>query len=277
MKKSIIIVLVLVLLVTGYLFFGSGFNGPINTTSDSSDPINTSYNIDGVSIALVNGAAESDIVEGSESKKVTTVFGKPNYGDLNGDGIDDAVTIASQVTGGSGIFYYALVALNKDGVFEGLPAIFLGDRIAPQSVLIKNNIAMVNYADRASGEPMTAQPSVGVTKYLVVEDDQLVEFNILNKGELLFSGNLIMSHEVRTFTPCGGTARWVIGTSTAYQNLMKAYNTYKSTTTAYSSVFVTVSGIIVSAPTDGFGADYDYGIDIKSLLKVHPDKTCSTI
>lgn len=277
MRKIIITVFVLLVVAVGYWIFGPNGNQSINPSTDTSSPINAIYFIDGNAVKLVNGVAESETAPGSASKNITTVFGKPNYGDLNSDGVNDSVTIATQVSGGSGVFYYALVAINKDGVFEGLDAVLLGDRIAPQSVLVKNNIAIVNYAERAQGEPMSAQPSVGVTKYIVLEDGKTKEFNILNKGEQLFSGNLIMSHEVRTFTPCGGTARWVIGTSTAYQSLTKAYNTYKSTTTAYSSVFVTVSGIIVSAPQDGFGADYDYGIDVKTLLKVHPNKTCTSI
>lgn len=277
MRKVIITVLILLLTGAGYWIFGSRFDGATNNISKSTDPINTTYVIDGKSVTLVNGMAESESSPGSASKIVTTVFGRPNYGDLNDDGINDAVTIVTQTGSGSGIFYYALVSLNKDGEFLGQPGILLGDRVSPQSVLVKNNIALVNYADRAPGEPMSTPTSIGVTKYIVVDQDEVKEFNILNKGEQLFSGNLIMSSEVRTFTPCGGTARWVIGTSTAYQALTTAYNTYKSTTTAYSSVFVTVSGIIVSAPTDGFGADYDYGIDIKTLLKVHPNKTCTSI
>jgi hypothetical protein len=40
----------------------------------------------------------------------------------------------------------------------------LGDRIAPQNISINNGLIVVNYAERKSGEPMSAQPSIGVTK-----------------------------------------------------------------------------------------------------------------
>jgi len=59
--------------------------------------------------------------------------------------------------------------------YKGTNAILLGDRIAPQTTEIKNGQVIVNYADRAAGEPMTARPSVGVSKYLKVEGTTLVE------------------------------------------------------------------------------------------------------
>lgn len=238
------------------------------------DPLNTTYTIEGKDVKWVNGKAEEYVAPNSVSKVVTTVFGKPSYGDLNADGLKDAVTLATQDAGGSGTFYYALVAINKDGKYQGLNAILLGDRIAPQSVLIKDNVASVNFAERAQGEPMTTAPSVGATKYLVVNQDKVQEFNLLNKGEQLFAGNLIMAHEARVFTPCGGIAHWVVGTSPAYSELTRVYTDFKATTSPYASVYVVVSGVIVDTPNDGFAKDYSYGIDIKNVLKVLPDSVC---
>jgi len=52
---------------------------------------------------------------------------------------------------------------------------YIGDRIALQTTNIKDGEICVNYADRKVDEPRTAAPSVGVTKYLKVENDRLVE------------------------------------------------------------------------------------------------------
>jgi len=57
-----------------------------------------------------------------------------------------------QEVGGSGVFYYAVVALNTVNGYVGSDAVFLGDCIAPQTIEIgKGNVIIVNYAERANG------------------------------------------------------------------------------------------------------------------------------
>jgi hypothetical protein len=131
------------------------------------DPQNATYTIEGVQVTLVDGKS----ADGN-----TTMFDTPTVGDLNGDGANDAGVILV-VTGGSGTFYYAAAAINNttDFVYEGTNSIFLGDRIAPQTKNIQNEIYTVNYAERAEGEPMTAQPSIAVTKNFTVSGITLSE------------------------------------------------------------------------------------------------------
>jgi hypothetical protein len=237
--------------------------------------LDISYVIDKTEVKLVNGKATTSISNSSASV-VTTVFGKPSMGDLNGDGISDAVIFLTQETGGSGVFYYAAVALqNENLTWQSVGTVLLGDRIAPQSILVKDQVAMFNFADRKKDEPMSAIPSVGVTKYLVVEDGKLKQFNLTEIGEQLFSGNLIMAEGSRIFTPCGGTAHWVMGDSKAYSSLMDAYIKNKPSGNAYASVYAVISGTIVPSPTDGFGKDYTYGIKVNNLLKILPEGSCS--
>ena len=102
-------------------------------------------------------------------------FGDDTIGDLNGDGIPDVAFIVTTDGGGSGTFYYVIAALETGGGYVATNAVLLGDRIAPQTLSIKNGEVMANYADRKPGEPMTTEPSVGVTKYLKVEGTTLVE------------------------------------------------------------------------------------------------------
>ena len=96
-------------------------------------------------------------------------------GDLTGNGAGDAAFLITQTGGGSGTFYYIVAAIKTTDGYRGTNGILLGDRIAPQSTEIKNGEIVVNYADRSAGEPMTAQPSVGVTRYFRVQDGILVE------------------------------------------------------------------------------------------------------
>jgi hypothetical protein len=134
------------------------------------------YIIEGNPVTLVNGNAEREVATGSASKIVTTYFGNEAVGDLDGDGKDDIAFLLTQNTGGTGIFYYVAVGLKTDTGYQGTNAVLLGDRIAPQTTEIRDGQITVNYAERAEGEPMTTQPSVGVSKYLKVSGMELVAF-----------------------------------------------------------------------------------------------------
>ncbi len=112
---------------------------------------------------------------GSASKIITRYFGNDASGDLNGDGKADIAFLLTQTNGGSGTFFYVVVALKTDTGYLGTNAVFLGDRIAPQTTEIQGSTVIVNYADRNPGEAFDVAPSLGVSKYLQVTNGQLVE------------------------------------------------------------------------------------------------------
>lgn len=158
-------------LLVGGLIFMFGFS---EESGSSTDYKNAAYSIDGQLVQLVNGSAETEPTPGSASKTVTRYFGNDLVTDLNDDGRDDVVFLLTQETGGSGTFYYAVAALNTFDGYVGSDGYFLGDRIAPQTIEESQNprhknVIVVNYADRAPGEPMTTQPSVGKSAYLKLD------------------------------------------------------------------------------------------------------------
>ena len=136
---------------------------------------NATYLIEGSFVTLSDGFFEAEIAPGSASKITTRYFGNEAFGDLNSDGNVDAAFLLTQNMGGSGTFFYLVVALQTTSGVEGTNAIFLGDRIAPQNTNIENGIITVNCADRNPGEPFTTQPSLGVSKYFKVENNILTE------------------------------------------------------------------------------------------------------
>lgn len=174
MTKSNKIIIGLVIVV-GLVF---GILGLLRTSqepkSNAADYRNIEYTIDGKSVRLINGVAEEKSAPGSALKTITRYFGNDLVTDLNDDGRNDVVFLLTQETGGSGTFYYAVAALDTGYGYVGSDGYFLGDRIAPQTIEESPNprhvnVIVVNYADRAAGEPMTAQPSVGKSAYLKLD------------------------------------------------------------------------------------------------------------
>lgn len=162
-----------VVLLVGFFILSPYFYNEKQATV-STDYKNVTYLIEGQSIKLVNGEAESETAPGSASKIVTKYFGNDLQTDLNGDGREDIVFLLTQNLGGSGTFYYVVAALNTPQGYVGSDGYLLGDRIAPQTIELSPNpkqvgVIVANYADRAPGQPMTTQPSVGKSAYLKLD------------------------------------------------------------------------------------------------------------
>jgi hypothetical protein len=90
----------------------------------------------------------------------------------------DAAFLLQQSNGGSGVFYYVVAAIKTENGYLGTNAMFIGDRIAPQSTNIDPNNSsqfIVNYADRNANEPMSSIPTIGVSKTFKFENGSLVE------------------------------------------------------------------------------------------------------
>lgn len=172
MKKIIFTILIFVVASVIYFQFDkTNKEKPLSTD----DYKNISYTIDGKSIKLLNGISQEKIPN-SSSKITTRYFGNETTGDFDNNGYEDVAFIMSQDGSGSGIFFYATTALRQaDGSYTGTNAIFLGDRISPQTTEFREGKIIINYADRKEGEPMATIPSIGVSKYLKIQDGVLVE------------------------------------------------------------------------------------------------------
>lgn len=154
---------------------------------------NATYILGGESVTLVDGSASVAAAPGSASKITTQIFGAPTEGDIDGDGTKDAAFLLVQSTGGSGTFYYLAVALSTNGGVRGTNGLLLGDRIAPQTVEVRNGVIIANYADRNVGEPMTARPSLGVSKYARVINGVLTEIAQPAAGQGVVTGTVTLS------------------------------------------------------------------------------------
>jgi hypothetical protein len=66
----------------------------------AADPLHASYMVEGQEVRLVASRGETQSGPGSATKIRTSVFGRPAYGDLDGDGDDDAALVLVQEPGG---------------------------------------------------------------------------------------------------------------------------------------------------------------------------------
>lgn len=184
MKKALGLFLVLV--IGGFVVYqyaaapDSEVVVPNENEKNAPSPLNATYIIENQAITLKDGKfVESDAV-------YTEIFGVSTKGDLNGDGIDDYALIIMQDFGGSGTFSYAALAfVDAQNNIKGTNVVFLGDRIAPQTVEIKDGRAVFNFADRKPNEPMSAQPSIGKSVWIQYDKvtGEISEANILSQAQ----------------------------------------------------------------------------------------------
>lgn len=133
---------------------------------------NASFTMDGTLITLVDGVSEAPI-QNSSARTTTRYLGPESEGDLNGDRLDDLAFWILQDTGGSGTFYYVVVALKTGTGYTTTNAFFVGDRITPQPLQVRADAKElhVNFVDRASDDPMTTPPSEPKVLILKVTSD----------------------------------------------------------------------------------------------------------
>lgn len=178
MKKTIIILAIIVLGIAAFLIVRNRNPAPIIPQNATFDPRNSSFTIDNAPVNLKDGFYEAELASIPGAKITTRYFGNELKTDLNGDGREDVVFLVTQDGGGSGIFYYVVAVLNLPSGPVGSDGYLLGDRIAPQTTEVSQNprhknVIVVNYADRAPGEPMAAKPSVGKSVYLKLNPETM--------------------------------------------------------------------------------------------------------
>jgi len=96
------------------------------------------------------------------------------FGDLNGDGVDDAAVILIESSGGSGSFIYLAAVINEDGTPVNVATQFVGDREQVKAISIEDGEITLNMVTHGPDDPMCC-PTQEVTKRYRLAGDQLVE------------------------------------------------------------------------------------------------------
>ncbi|MEX0652347.1 MAG: hypothetical protein WD509_03405 [Candidatus Paceibacterota bacterium] len=168
------IIIILVVIVGGFFALNSYIYQEKQGEGLPQDFKEATFTVSGEPVTLKDGVAKAYTSLGGASETTIRYFGNELVHDVDGDGQEDTVFLVSQETGGSGTFFYAVAALKRGSGYIGSQAVLLGDRIAPQTTeKADGRTIVINYMERAPGEPMTTQPSVGKSLYLLLDTDSL--------------------------------------------------------------------------------------------------------
>jgi hypothetical protein len=102
-------------------------------------------------VTLING----NYSEGSGSDILTVqmlnIYG---FGDLNGDGKDDAIIILAESSGGTGVFESVLAIINQDGTPHQESQVMIGDRVMVNSINISSGVIQLDMVVHTPTDPM---------------------------------------------------------------------------------------------------------------------------
>jgi len=176
MKKSVFVVgatllaVVAAVAIAGIIRFNFTDGGDVLGDHTRAPEIrDLAITIDNQTFRMSNGVAELPTEPGSATKNTLRIVGEPVVGDINGDGEPDAALLIRNDPGGSGTFYYAVVAINDARTYHASNVLPLGDRIEPQTVVFTDGHFVYNFAERKPGEPMSERPSVDKTVTISVD------------------------------------------------------------------------------------------------------------
>ena len=139
---------------------------------------NAEYPVDVASTGrahLKGGVFEESTAPGSATRTRIRLGKEQSFGDVNGDGAEDAAVTLVVDPGGSGTFTYLAVVINDKGTAKPVSSILLGDRIVVKSLAIQAGNVVVTILTRKPNESMSMEPEFEVTRTFKVQSDKLVE------------------------------------------------------------------------------------------------------
>jgi hypothetical protein len=89
------------------------------------------------------------------------------FGDLNGDGHEDAVVLLASIKGGTGHFWSVAAVVNDHGVPVHYASAPLGDRVVVKSIRIEGGGIYVDMVTHGANDPLCC-PTVPKTKWFTL-------------------------------------------------------------------------------------------------------------
>jgi hypothetical protein len=126
-------------------------------------------------VKLTDGQYEGQpFVEGGASRPALTFTDVYAFGDLDGDGVEDAAVVLVQSSGGSGDFYYLAAVLDRGGSPDNVATQLLGDRLRIESAAINGAEITIDALTHGPDDPLCC-PTQQTTLVYRYEEGQLIQ------------------------------------------------------------------------------------------------------
>jgi heat shock protein HslJ len=139
----------------------------------AADPKSMTYRLKSFpsgTVTLTGGEYRGPAAPGSASEITVKLSDKNAFGIVNGEEASAVVLVTS--SGGTGAFYdLALLSRGAKG-WENRDTIFLGDRVAVQSIHIENNLIIVDMKTHGPNDPMCC-PTLQMRRRVAVKGNRL--------------------------------------------------------------------------------------------------------
>ncbi len=232
-------------------------------------PLDATYRIDGREITLRNGRAETD------EPHVYLLQDDPVFGDLNGDGLEDAALLLRKEVVGSpdSSPLYVTVAIQTNDGYLGSTAVELDDSITNAQQSISYEVLYTEMLRQEQMQDDVAQvPSERIVRYFTLVGGYLSE-SVVPNGAYVLTGNYTYSDDEQTFTTCDGDVYWIADGSPARAALMAIYE-QRTVLEDANAVLATVIGTSVAVPDEGSGTEYEQALSIVRILSSPNDTDC---
>jgi heat shock protein HslJ len=139
----------------------------------------------GEAITLENGRWEGEpSAPDSASRPVVSLVGDFSlFGDLNGDGVDEATVLLSSTDGGSGSFLHLGVMARQGHEVVNLATALLGDRVMVRSGSVAGGVLSLHVVQHGETDPACC-PGELFTRSWQLTGDELVEVEAVATGRL---------------------------------------------------------------------------------------------
>ena len=126
-------------------------------------------------VQLTNGIYEGEPFEQGGASRPRVIFVEPHaFGDLDGDGVDDAAVLLVENSGGSGSFVYLSAVLNQSGEPVNQATTLLGDRVQVEQLTIKSGEILIRMLAHGPDDPQCC-PSQEMQSSYTLDGGELID------------------------------------------------------------------------------------------------------
>lgn len=154
-------------------------------------------------ITLKDGKYEASTGPGATQKVVTTLVEPIALGDLNADGMDDAVVVLGTNTGGSGVFMYLHVVLNDGARLKEAAFAPMGDRVRINALTIIDDTIELDVLTHAPNDPLCC-PTQEVLLTYKLDGENLLLVSTMQKPTIRGSAMAPVTRTITFTTPTEG-------------------------------------------------------------------------